>query len=81
MTGKQHAVMWLGLLLIVFRLFTSSQWMALKSIFQMGPGWQNQATKPGGILGSPTLKPTAPTHWNPLSGFGLDPFHHPFGIL
>lgn len=26
MTGKQEAVMWLGLTLIVVRLFTTSQW-------------------------------------------------------
>lgn len=26
MTGKQHAVMWLGLLLIITRMFTSNQW-------------------------------------------------------
>ena len=26
MTGKQHAVLWLGLTLILMRLFTSGQW-------------------------------------------------------
>jgi hypothetical protein len=29
MTGKQTAVMWLGLLLIVTRLFTTDQWSEL----------------------------------------------------
>jgi hypothetical protein len=36
MTGKQHAVMWMGLLLIVLRLFTTSQWASLKALFQSG---------------------------------------------
>lgn len=34
MTGKQSAVMWLGLLLIVLRLFTTTQWPNLKLGFQ-----------------------------------------------
>ena len=29
MTGKQNAVMWLGLLLVTVRLFTTGQWSAI----------------------------------------------------
>jgi hypothetical protein len=31
MTGKQSAVLWLGLLLIVVRLFTTNQWSSFKT--------------------------------------------------
>lgn len=46
MTGKQSAVMWLGILLIVVRLFTTSQWPNLKTGFQTvtpGGGGEVQA--------------------------------------
>lgn len=36
MTGKQHAVLWLGLSLIVVRLFTTDQWSALWSVLHAG---------------------------------------------
>jgi hypothetical protein len=36
MTGKQSAVMWLGLLLIVLRLFTTGQWSALWDVVNNG---------------------------------------------
>lgn len=29
MTGKQNAVMWMGLMLILIRLFTTGQWSAI----------------------------------------------------
>lgn len=73
MNGKQHAVMWLGLLLIVLRLFTSVQWTELKAVFQTGQsstgstgnqtGLQNPLT-PGGLLHD----------LNPLAT-GFNPFH------
>lgn len=43
MTGKQQTVMWLGLLLIVVRLFTTNQWSALWGTVKTGGN-------PGGVL-------------------------------
>jgi hypothetical protein len=43
MTGKQTAVMWLGLLLVAVRLFTTDQWDALWGTVKTG-------SKPGGVL-------------------------------
>lgn len=45
MTGKQHAVMWLGISLIIVRLFTSGQWQALWSTVTTSP---SSAKKSGG---------------------------------
>lgn len=56
MTGQQHAVMWMGLLLIVLRMFTTVQWTEIKSV--MGMGAAPATTSPsssnpvGGILGN-----------------------------
>jgi len=33
MNGKQHAVLWLGLTLILIRIFTSDQWHNLYALF------------------------------------------------
>jgi len=44
MTGKQSAVMWLGLLLIVTRLFTTKQWSDLWAAFGTG-----RPTTPGAV--------------------------------
>jgi hypothetical protein len=33
MNGKQHAVLWLGLTLILVRIFTSDQWHNLYALF------------------------------------------------
>lgn len=32
MSGKQHAVMWLGLLLVITRMFTTGQWKSIWSV-------------------------------------------------
>lgn len=39
MTGKQNAVLWSGILLIIFRLATTGQWSVL---------WNTAAVKQGG---------------------------------
>jgi hypothetical protein len=44
MTGKQHAVMWLGLLLVVVQFFTTNQFHLIWSDIISGP-------TPGKILG------------------------------
>ncbi len=38
MTGKQQAVMWMGLTLIVLRLFTTSQWKDIWGTILKGGG-------------------------------------------
>lgn len=38
MNGKQNAVMWMGLTLIVVRLFTTSQWHDIWSTILKGAG-------------------------------------------
>src|SRR5271163_196372 len=38
MTGKQNAVMWLGLILVVTRLFTTKQWSQLWGTFGTSSG-------------------------------------------
>lgn len=54
MTGKQHAVMWLGFLLIVTRLFASDQWSELWGVVSKRP-----ATGTGSDQGNanPTVPP------------------------
>jgi hypothetical protein len=48
MTGQQHAVMWMGLLLIVLRMFTTTQWESLKAVLGAG------AASPTGSSGNST---------------------------
>jgi hypothetical protein len=48
MNGQQHAVMWMGILLIILRLFTTIQWDQLKAVF----GWQDAQTGSGKTGGS-----------------------------
>lgn len=38
MTGKQQAVMWMGLILIVLRLFTTNQWSDIWKTVLKGGG-------------------------------------------
>jgi hypothetical protein len=46
-TGQQSAVLWMGFLLIIVRLFTTSQWPELKQIFGLGPGPVTPASNSG----------------------------------
>ena len=74
MNGKQHAVMWLGLLLITLRMFTSVQWTELKAVFQSGSSSSSGNSNPGSAIQNP-LTPGGLLHdLNPLST-GLNPFH------
>lgn len=53
MSGKQSAVLWLGLLLIVVRLFTTNQWSNL---------WGTVGTKvPSGSVNPPAADVPDPT--------------------
>lgn len=65
MTKKQQAVMWMGLLLIILRLFTTSQWKSIwNTILQGSPA---QDKRPGlKIPGLPKIDPL-----NPIPGGGL----------
>lgn len=45
MSGTQAGVMWMGLLLIVFRLFTTQQWADLKMILGAGASTTSTSTK------------------------------------
>ena len=72
MTGKQHAVLWLGLLLIMARLFTTHQWHEIWGVIGNGTnlggfgggfsitgaitGAAAKIATPIGNLGNPTLK-------------------------
>lgn len=46
MTGKQNAVMWLGFLLVLVRLFTTGQWSAI---------WSAVGNSQSGTGGPPAL--------------------------
>lgn len=75
MTGQQHAVMWMGLLLIVLRLFTTNQWATLKATFQSGegkssPGSSSGSSGGGGINLLPI--PGLPTVHIPGTPFDVD---------
>jgi len=48
MTGKQTAVLWSGLILIIVRLFTTGQWSALWKTVSNAP--QNNVGAAGKIL-------------------------------
>lgn len=69
MSGKQHAVMWLGLTLILTRLFTTNQWSNIWGLLSSGGGGGKSGTGggwsiPGGgtslIPGLPPAGPTLP---------------------
>lgn len=50
MTGKQNAVMWLGLLLVALRLFTTDQWSSLWSTVKTGSS-SSSSSSDGGVIG------------------------------
>jgi hypothetical protein len=50
MTGKQHAVMWMGLLLILMRMFTTTQWGDIKNALGVGGNFSSGG---GGSSDSP----------------------------
>jgi hypothetical protein len=56
MSGTQHAVMWMGILLIVLRLFTTTQWPNLKAVFQEGAGQGQAPIKNEQVPGAPKGK-------------------------
>lgn len=75
MNGKQTTVMWLGLLLIAARLFTTGQWGDLWSVFGSGSaktaapstGSSNPASGAPNAPGSPAQPPLlSPTGGKPL---------------
>jgi hypothetical protein len=49
MTGKQNAVMWMGLMLVLLRLFTTGQWSAIwsKTILNGGKTYDTPKDKSG----------------------------------
>jgi hypothetical protein len=58
MTGKQSGVLWLGLLLIITRLFTSDQWSDLWSTFgTASTGAGGKVSKSGQANGKPIFGP------------------------
>jgi hypothetical protein len=67
MTGKQNAVMWLGLILIVTRLFTTKQWSQLWGTLDTGSSASGSSgSGNGGVIGlgnpvgNTTLPPAVP---------------------
>lgn len=76
MTGKQNAVMWLGLLLIAVRLFTTDQWSSLWSAVDTGSSSSSSGSSDGGVIGLgnpagtttlPPAKKGAPTITTPTT--------------
>lgn len=78
MTGKQEAVMWLGLTLIVVRLFTTSQWSDIWATLLKGAtkggGGPSVIPPPGPLLPIPEVPlisapatPSAPTNGGSMS--------------
>jgi hypothetical protein len=63
MTGKQNAVMWLGLLLIAVRLFTTGQWSQLWGTIGKGSSGNAANALPSDI-GGPGLPKLAPGNPN-----------------
>ena len=63
MTGKQQAVMWLGLTLILTRLFTTNQWKDIWATILKGNSGSSGVKIPGTnipLLGLPLISnPTA----------------------
>jgi hypothetical protein len=76
MTGKQNAVMWLGLLLIAVRMFTTGQWSQLWGAIGKGSSGSAAETLPSDIGGPalPTLAPGNPNapKVNPKGSFGAN---------
>ncbi len=71
MTGKQTAVMWLGLLLIITRLFTTGQWSHLwGSLTTNTAGGTGSASsgKSSGLFGHGTVSVPANTGFGGKSG-------------
>ena len=67
MTGKQNAVMWLGLILVVTRLFTTKQWSQLWGTFGTSSASSGTSASsaiglgnPSGITSLPPLVKGAP---------------------
>jgi len=67
MTGKQHAVLWLGLLLIAIRLFTTNQWRIIWTDLTTG------STSSGNSGGSGGKKGIGKPPFIPLPGGGILP--------
>ena len=65
MNGKQQAVMWMGLTLVLLRLFTTNQWKDIWATILKGGGSTNKGLK---IPGLPPI-PTDPR--NPIPGGGI----------
>ena len=49
MTGKQQAVMWMGLTLIILRLFTTNQWKDIWKTILKGSGGGSSSSGGGGF--------------------------------
>ena len=67
MTGKQKAVLWLGILLIITRLFTTGQWSAIWTALSNpggGSGGQYIGSSKG-VLGPGGARPLAQHTANP----------------
>lgn len=68
MTGKQQAVLWIGLILIAFRFFTVGQWQSIWSAISTAPA--SLLPKGGSSNGSgkPWWDPTGPFSATPGPG-------------
>lgn len=76
MTGTQSAIMWLGILIIIARLFTTSQGEQLWSMVTTGGNAGGNTAKGGS--GS-AKKTTAPANWC-ADGINCDDFMEPLTV-
>lgn len=69
MNSKQQAVMWMGLTLIVLRLFTTNQWKSIWNTVLKGQGNSSSSSSGGGGLTIPN--PLLPGPLGSLPGLGI----------
>lgn len=69
MTGKQQAVMWMALTLVILRLFTSNQWKDIWNTVLKGSGSSLGGSSGGGGLTIPD--PLLPGPLGSLPGLGI----------
>lgn len=75
MSGRQQAVLWIGLILIAFKFFTAGQWQSIWSAISTVPGGGSILPKSGSGNGS------GQQWWNPTGPFSAAPGGSIPGVL